>query len=64
MNRYEEIQRLRNSFNHDENVIMIEEMRNKYVKEGKFKDAFRLQQKLEDEWFNLINKENNGKERN
>lgn len=56
MNRYEEVQRLRNAFNHDANVIMIEKMRNKYVKEGKFDDAFRMQQKLENKWFELVNK--------
>lgn len=56
MNRYEEIQRLRNAFNNDKNVIMIEDRRNKAVREGRFKDAFELQQKLESKWFEMINK--------
>lgn len=52
--KYEDVQKLRTKYRQDPEVINIEDMRNVTVRCGNFKKAFKLQEKLEDIWFNYL----------
>lgn len=52
--KYEDVQKLRTKYRQDPEVINVEYMRDVAVRNGNFKKAFELQERLEDIWFNYL----------
>lgn len=50
--KYEDVQKLRTKYRQDPEVINLTYMRDVAVRSGNFKKAFKLQERLEDIWFN------------
>lgn len=53
--KYEDVQKLRKKYKTDSNTIRLEHERNVAVKNGEFEKAFKIQQDLENMWFNMLN---------
>lgn len=56
MKSYYEILKMRDEYKNDPQTIMMENLRRIAAMEGRFNDAFLMQQKLESKWFELINR--------